>query len=153
MQELSRQLHKALRTTPADGLQLALHLLNQHLMAGEDQDHLALPATGRNSKQPQVQSRASEGLLLPGLHKPEDTSPSSLDSVCCRPRLPWSVHLVRTCTSSPLLALKPWVPAISPSEKRHAQASLPALQTHFAPTQIQESLQPANVHEQSTLCF
>ena len=124
MQELSRQLHKALRTTPADGLQLALHLLNQHLMAGEDQDHLALPATGRTSKQPQVQSRASEGLLLPGLQKPEDTPPSSLDSVCCRPRLPRSVHLVRTCTSSPSLALKPWVPALSPSEKRHAH--LPA---------------------------
>lgn len=67
MQELSRQLHKALRTTPADGLQVALHLLNQHLLAREDQDHLALPATRRTSKQPQVQSRGPEGLLLPGL--------------------------------------------------------------------------------------
>lgn len=50
-------------------------------MPREDHDHLALPATGKTSKRPQVHSRRSEGLLVPGLHKPEDTSPSSLTGI------------------------------------------------------------------------
>ena len=151
MQELSRQLHKALRTTPADGLQLGLHLLNQHLVAGEDQDHLALPATGRTSKQPQVQSRASEGLLLPGLQNQRTLLP-----------VPWIQFAVDLgylglfIWSEPVLAHPRWLSSPGSLHFHHVRrdmpTSLPALQTHFAPTQIQESLQPANVHEQSTLC-